>query len=99
MADHMDSLLQRLKAAPLDRDLSRVESEVWRRIDSGKRSDIFGGHALQVQVAVSGAALVVGLAIAQLAGYDPMPRPLNSELVVLSDDSAMAPSVRLEGGI
>jgi hypothetical protein len=99
MADHMDSLLQRLKSAPLDRDLSRVESEVWRRIDSGKRSDIFGGHTLQVQVAVSGAALVVGLAIAQLAGYDPMPRPLNSELVVLSDDSAMAPSVRLEGGI
>ena len=27
-----------------------------------------------------------------------MPMPLNSELVVLSDDSALAPSVLLEGG-
>jgi hypothetical protein len=98
MTDHIEFLLHRLKAAPPDRDLSRVESEVWRRIDA-KRGDIFGGHALQVQLAVTCAALFVGLAIAQLAGYDPMPRPLNSELVVLSDDSAMAPSVRLEGGI
>ena len=97
--DHIDSLLQRLKVAPIDRDLSRLESDVWRRIDSRKGGDVFGGHALQVQLAVSCAALVVGLAIAQLAGYDPMRRPLNSELVVLSDDSAMAPSVRLEGGI
>ena len=99
MTDHIDTLLNRLKAAPVTRDLSRVEADVWRRIDSGKRSDVFGGHAFQVQLAVSCAALVVGLAIAQLAGYDPMPRRLNSEMVVLSDDSAMAPSVRLEGGI
>jgi hypothetical protein len=27
-----------------------------------------------------------------------MPAPLNSEIVVLSDDSAVAPSVLLEGG-
>jgi len=98
MSDPIDSLLHRLKTVPLDKDLSRVESDVWRRIDSSKHGDVFGGHALQVQLAVSCAALVVGLAIAQLAGYDPMPRPLNSELVVLSDDGAMAPSVRLEGG-
>ena len=51
------------------------------------------------QLAVSCGALLLGLAVAQLAGYSLMPRPLNSELVVLSDDSAMAPSVRLEGGI
>jgi len=98
MTDHIDILLHRLKAAPPDRDLSRVESEVWRRVDA-KRGDFFGAHTLQVQLAVTCAALFVGLAIAQLAGYDPMRRPLNSELVVLSDDSAMAPSVRLEGGI
>ena len=98
MNDPIDSLLHRLKTAPADRDLSRLESDVWRRIDSRRGSDIFGGHALQVQLAVSCAALVVGLAIAQLAGYDPMPRQLSSELVVLSDDGTMAPSVRLEGG-
>jgi hypothetical protein len=99
LADQIDTLLNRLKVAPVTRDLSRVEADVWRRIDTGKRGDVFGGHTLQVQMAVSCAALVVGLAIAQLAGYDPMPRRLNSELVVLSDDSTMAPSVRLEGGI
>ena len=99
MANRVDILLQQLKTAPLDRDLSRLESDVWRRVDSRKQGDVFGGHALHVQLAVSCAALVVGLAIAQLTGYGPMPRPLNSELVVLSDDSAMAPSVRLEGGI
>ena len=99
MTDRVDTLLQQLKAAPPDRDLSRLETDVWRRIDARKGSDIFGGHALRVQLAVSCAALVVGLAMAQLTGYGPMPRPLSSEMVVLSDDSAMAPSVRLEGGI
>ena len=99
MTRQIDFLLHRLKTAPVDHDLSRVESDVWRRIDAKRGADIFGGRALQVQLAVSCAALFIGLAIAQLAGYGPMPRPLNSELVVLSDDSAMAPSVRLEGGI
>jgi hypothetical protein len=99
MTDQIDSLLHRLKAVPLDRDLSRVESDVWRRIDAKRGADIFGRYTLQVQLAVSCAALFVGLAIAQLAGYGLMPRTLSSELVVLSDDGAMAPSVRLEGGI
>ena len=99
MPDRIDALLNRLKAAPSDRDLSRLEAAVWGRIQRDSRADIFGGRTLQVQLAVTCGALLVGLAIAQLAGYGPMPRPLNSELVVLSDDSAMAPSVRLEGGI
>lgn len=98
MADNIDFLLHRLKIARIDRDLSRLEADVRRRIAT-KRGDAFAAPAWQVQLAVSCAALFVGLAIAQLAGYVPMPHPLNSELVVLSDDSAMAPSVRLEGGI
>jgi hypothetical protein len=99
MADGIDAGLNRLKASPVDRDLSRLESEVWRRIDGAKSSDLFGGRTLQVQLAVSCAALLLGLAIAQLVGEGPMARVLSSEMVVLSDDSAMAPSVRLEGGI
>ena len=39
-----------------------------------------------------------GLAIAQLSRLKIMPEPLSSEMIVLSDDSALAPSVRLEGG-
>jgi hypothetical protein len=99
MTDRIDALLNRLKTAPVDRDLSRLEAQVLQRIEGTKSADFFGGRAFQVQLAVSCGALLLGLAIAQFAGYDPMPRPLNSEMVVLSDDSAMAPSVRLEGGI
>jgi hypothetical protein len=99
MSEQIDSLLNRLKGLAPQRDLSRLESDVWQRIESGRNADLFGGRTLQVQLAVSCGALLVGLAIAQIAGYGPMPRPLNSEMVVLSDDSALAPSVRLEGGI
>lgn len=99
MTDRIDVLLNQLKATPIDRDLSRLEVQVWQQVDGAKGADLFGGRALQVQLAVSCGALLLGLAIAQFAGYGPMPQPLNSEMVVLSDDSAMAPSVRLEGGI
>jgi hypothetical protein len=99
MADRIDALLNRLKVAPADRDLSGLERAVWGRIQRESRADIFGGRILQVELAVTCGALLLGLAIAQVAGNGLMPRPLNSELVVLSDDSAMAPSVRLEGGI
>lgn len=99
MTDHIDALLNRLKGTPLDRDLSQLESGVWERIDGSRGSNLFGGRTLQVQFAISCGALLLGLAIAQIAGSDLMPRPLSSEMVVLSDDGAMAPSVRLEGGI
>jgi len=98
MADRIDTLINRLKSVPLDRDLSRLESAVWQRIDRQSRSDIFGGRTFQVQLAVVCGAMILGLAVAQLADYAAMRRPLDSEIVVLSDDSAMAPSVRLEGG-
>ena|ERR1051325_1966660 len=99
MTDRIEALLSRLKSAPLDHNLARLEADVWGRIDRRSRGDVFGGRGLQVQLAVSCGALLLGLAIAHFAGYGFMPQPLNSELVVLSDDSALAPSVRLEGGI
>ena len=98
MADQVDELLNRLKAQPLDHELDRLEAGVWSRIDRRRGADIFGGRALQVQVAVTCGALLLGLAIAQFAGMGAMPEPLSSEMIVLSDDSALAPSVRLEGG-
>jgi hypothetical protein len=98
MTERLDALLNRLKSAPTDHDLTRLERAVLNRI--GRESgDLFGGRTLQVQLAVTCGALLLGLAVAQVAGSGLMPRPLNSELIVLSDDSAMAPSVRLEGGI
>jgi hypothetical protein len=99
MTERLDALLNRLKSAPPDHDLARLEGAVLSRIGREGRGDVFGGRTLQVQFAVTCGALLLGLAVAELAGSGLMPRPLNSELIVLSDDSAMAPSVRLEGGI
>ncbi len=99
MTERLVALLNRLKSAPADHDLARLEASVLNRIGRQSRGDVFGGRTLQVQFAVSCGALLLGLAVAELAGSGLMPRPLNSELIVLSDDSAMAPSVRLEGGI
>ena len=99
MTDRVDALLSQLRASTPDRDLSRLESAVWRRIEGEKKADLFGGKLLQVQIFVTCGALLVGLFIAQFAGEIPMPMPLSSELIVLSDDSVMAPSVLLEGGI
>ena len=97
MTERLDALLNRLKSLPADHDLARLEASVLRRIGRESRGDVF--RTLQVQFAVSCGALLLGLAVAELAGAGLMPRPLNSELIVLSDDGAMAPSVRLEGGI
>ena len=99
MTERLDALLNRLKSAPADHDLARLEATVLSRIGRERRGDVFGGRTLQVQFAVTCGALLLGLAVAELAGAGLMPRPLDSELIVLSDDGAMAPSVRLEGGI
>ncbi len=95
----IDELLSRLKATPPDRGLDQLEANVWLRIDRKSQQDIFGGKTLQVQLAVSCGALLLGLLVAQFTGISVMPMPLHSETVVLSDDSFMAPSVRLEGGV
>jgi hypothetical protein len=97
MNDRINNLLETLAARGPDRDLNRLEAAVWQRI--GKRRDVFGGRAVAVQIAATCGALLMGLAIARMAESAIMPQPLSSELIVLSDDSAMAPSVRLEGGI
>jgi hypothetical protein len=99
MNDRIDEALNRLRNAPANDRLDRLESAVWSRIEKQGVSDIFGGRALQVQLAVSCGALLLGVLVAQLAGVDLMPQPLSSEIIVLSDDSAVAPSVLLEGGI
>jgi hypothetical protein len=99
MSDRIDGLLARLKAAPPDHDLSRLEAGVWSRIQGEGREGLYGRRTLAVQLAAACGALLVGLLIARVAGYESMPHVLSSEVVVLSDDSVLAPSIRLEGGI
>ena len=96
MSDHLDLLLKHLKSTPLDHDLAGLEGAVARRLH--RRAVLTPANGVKVQLAVVCGALVLGLAIAQLSRLNIMPEPLSSEMIVLSDDSALAPSVRLEGG-
>jgi hypothetical protein len=89
-------MLGRLKALPRDHELDRLESAVFSRIEAQR--DAFAGKTLQVQLAVTCGALLLGLAAAQFASIGAMSVPLHSETIVLSDDSSFAPSVLLEGG-
>ena len=95
MTHNVDQMLGRLKALPRDHELDRLESAVFARIEA---RDAFAGRTLQVQLAVTCGALLLGLAIAQFASSETMAMPLHSETIVLSDDSSFAPSVLLEGG-
>jgi hypothetical protein len=96
MADDLDLLLKHLKFTPLDHDLAELEGDVGRRLQRRAPPSPAGG--LEIQIAVVCGALVLGLAIAQFGRLNLMPERLSSETIVLSDDSALAPSVRLEGG-
>lgn len=99
MTEKIDRILQKLKAHPADRRLDRLEADVWSRIDAGK-AEIFGGKTWQVQLLVTCGAMLLGVFIAQWSGgMSLMPEPLRSEVIVLSDDSAVAPSIILEGGL
>lgn len=95
MAD-LNFLLNRLAGAPADRDLAGLEAAVSRRIRRQKTAATAGG--LTIQMAVVGMALLLGLIIARVGDLTLMPSGPSSEMVVLSDDSALAPSVKLEGG-
>lgn len=96
MKDPADFGLARLRRAKSDRSLNGMEDAVFIRINEGA-PDFFRGHALQVQLAVSCGALLIGLAIAQAMGHGRV-QQIRSETVVLSDDSLLAPSVSIEGG-
>ena len=96
MTHNVDQMLGRLKALPRDHELDQLESAVFSRIEA---QDAFAGKGLQVQMAVTCGALLLGLAVAQFASIGQVTMPLNSETIVLSDDSSFAPSVLLEGDI
>ena len=92
----IDFLLNRLAEAPADRDLADLEAAVSLRIAQQKTAVATGG--LTLQMAVVGVALLLGLIVARVGDLTAMPSGPSSEMVVLSDDSALAPSVKLEGG-
>ena len=94
MTDRIDKGLQRLNRAASGHALDRLESDVWTRVQERAQSDVFGGHVLRAQIAVTAVALVVGFLMADMVSRGTA--PVRSEISVLSD--AIAPSVLLEGG-
>ena len=97
MPNSLDSLLGELRSRASDGELSGLEDAVSRKIAQEVLRRLPGSD-LRFQIAVVCVALFLGLAVAQFSGYSAMPQRLNSEIVVLSDDGALAPSVRLGGG-
>lgn len=92
MAADLDDLLSALRAREGDASLNRLEGDVWSRIDRQRSERITGGMGLQAIVAA--AALVVGV----MVGVSAERGPSVSEMVVLSEDAGLAPSVVIEGG-
>lgn len=95
MNDPIDGGLSRLRQSGARIDLEGLETAVWTKVDAAQ-GDIFRGHLVSAQIGAAAAALLLGLAIAQFTGGHAVSR---SETIVLSDDSGLAPSVRLEGGV
>lgn len=99
MTGQIDKGLSLLRNQCAEYRLDGLEREVRRRIEAGK-AEAAGGQTWPMQLAVTCGSLLIGVFVAQLAGVSVMPEPPpSSEIVVLSDDSAIAPSVILEGGI
>lgn len=90
----LDDLLGALKANSADAALDGLEAGVWRRVEDRRRAQADGG-GLRMQLAVAVAALALG---AVVGGATADRRPARSEMVVLSEDAVLAPSVAVEGG-
>ena len=91
----LDDLLGALKARPVDVSLDGLEAGVWTRVEDERRARAAGGGGLRVQLAVAVAALLVGAVVGGVAADR---SPARSEMVVLSEDAGLDPSVAVEGG-
>jgi len=94
MAKELDDLLGALRARPVDAALDGMEAGVWARVEEVRRDQAAAG-GLRVQLAAAVVALVMG---ALVGGVMVQREPVRSEMVVLSEDAVLAPSVAVEGG-
>ena len=95
MTDPLDTGLGKLRGISIDHDLGALESAVWARVEKRSQADVFGGRMLSGQIAVTAMALITGYAVSEFVSVPGT--HVQSEIAVLSD--AIAPSIRLEGGV
>jgi hypothetical protein len=93
MTTDIDNALAVLRDAPADRRLDQLEPAVWARIER-RRTESAPAGSFRLQLAVAAGALVIGIGFAHLTVR---PKP-PSEAVLLSEEAALAPSIRLAGG-
>jgi hypothetical protein len=93
MTTQIDRALAALRDAPADRRLDQLEPAVWARIER-RRGEAAGAGSFRLQLAVAAGALMLGVAFAHVTVQ---PKP-PSEAVLLSEEAAFAPSIRLAGG-
>ncbi len=91
--ENLDELLGALRDRPVKASLDGLESAVWARIEESRRAQGSGGFG--VQLAAVAMALALGVVV---GGVTAERRPIRSEMVVLSEDASLAPSVAVEGG-
>lgn len=95
MAKDIDALLGELRAVSIERPLDDLESGVWARVEADRRERALAGGGGRMQLAVAVAALAIGAVVGGVAAER---QPGRSEMVVLSEDAGLAPSVAIEGG-
>ena len=98
MPSQLDARLAVLAAVESEPSLSGMEDQVWTQVQARKAAAGTGGTG--VRVAVTALALAVGVAFGVLhqSHNQASGRAQVAELGLLSEDGALAPSVRLGGG-
>jgi hypothetical protein len=96
MTNDLDSMLDGLRAGSTDAaGLDGLESAVFAKIAERRRA---AGSGFGVQIGAALAALAIGVAVGESRASHTPTGPGASETALLSEDGALAPSVRLGGG-
>ncbi len=95
MPNTIDDHLRALSHVDYDAPLEGLENAIWTRFERDKADA--AAPSMGVQLGLAAAALAMGLMIGLGSSHTGKPAGPGSEMTVLSDDSGLAPSMRLGG--
>ncbi len=96
MPDSLDDRLAALAGVDQGPALDGLEDGVWAKVKA--RRDAAASGSVGVRAALTAAALAAGVAFGALQHAPAAPKPVLTEMGVLSEDGLLAPSVRIGGG-
>ena len=94
MSRPLDDVLQDLRAAPVDHDLSQLEPAVWRRIGGARMESAGSFSFMPMRAAMVVIALMAGVAIGGATAVSQAAAPRETEVFALN--SQLAPSTLLD---